>query len=367
MNDELTPDERAAMRARIVGGARDIAPAGAHRSAWIAGSVAAVLVVGIAGGVAATSTLSAPPVATTPTVTATATPPTTPVPQPTPERTAAPTPTAPALALGGTCAAALSDDEVSSIVGVPMTLSNGLPADDARTLGGLSCQWRAEGEGYQAVGVAVFPASIVPDELRDSLGVPPDCSIDGYSCRADERFGDAVVSVWGSADAEVTSVLAVVGPRAAAIPGEARGLPAGSWSVPGCEEVLRIAESARGRGDLAPHQGDYHPWGLAWEVMSANGAAGFCALDNRSSVGAAMVIDISFGPGSSVREQEIARRAGASADVPGADAAWYLAGFTSTFDLLVVQSGPNVLTIATGNLTEDEMTGLAAGFVEELR
>ena len=66
MNDELTPSERAALRARIVGGAHDITPVGAHRNAWIAGSVAAALVVAIAGGVAVTSTLSAPEIATTP-------------------------------------------------------------------------------------------------------------------------------------------------------------------------------------------------------------------------------------------------------------------------------------------------------------
>lgn len=66
MNDQLTPEERAVMRARLVGGARDIKPVGAHRGAVIAGSIAAALVIAIAGGVAATTTLSAPEIATTP-------------------------------------------------------------------------------------------------------------------------------------------------------------------------------------------------------------------------------------------------------------------------------------------------------------
>ncbi len=87
MNDELTPDERAALRARIVGGAHGIKPVGAHRNAWIAGSLAAVLVVAIAGGVAATTTLSAPEIATTPSPSLTATP------EPVPESTATSTPT----------------------------------------------------------------------------------------------------------------------------------------------------------------------------------------------------------------------------------------------------------------------------------
>lgn len=89
MNDELTPSERAALRSRILGGARDIKPAGAHRNAWIAGSVAAVLVVAITGGVVATSTLSAPQIATTPSPTATTAPV---VPTPTPSATPTPTP-----------------------------------------------------------------------------------------------------------------------------------------------------------------------------------------------------------------------------------------------------------------------------------
>ncbi|WP_022879677.1 hypothetical protein [Microbacterium sp. B19] len=91
MNDELTPSERAAMRSRILGGARDIKPVGAHRNAWIAGSVAAVLVAAIAGGVVATSTLSAPQIANTPSPTAT-TEPVVPTPTPTPTPSAMPTP-----------------------------------------------------------------------------------------------------------------------------------------------------------------------------------------------------------------------------------------------------------------------------------
>ncbi|WP_156459244.1 hypothetical protein [Microbacterium sp. Leaf151] len=91
MNDELTPSERSALRAQILGGARGIKPVGAHRNAVIAGSIAAVLVVAIAGGVAATSTLSAPEIAATPTPTETATSPPAPTSAPSPTPTATPT------------------------------------------------------------------------------------------------------------------------------------------------------------------------------------------------------------------------------------------------------------------------------------
>ncbi|WP_136587876.1 hypothetical protein [Microbacterium hydrothermale] len=365
MNDELTPEERAALRARIMGGARDIMPVGGHRAAWIAGSIAAVLVVGIAGGVAVTSTLGAPQVATSPSPTAaviepepTTTP--TPTPTPTPSATStAPTPDA----FGGDCANVLSDEEASAIVGVEMVLANGLAPDDPGVLGGISCQWRASGEGYEAVGVSVFPSDVVPETLRGSLGVPSNCSLDALGCRSDARFGDAVVSAWGSTDAQVAALLAEVGPRAEERPGVGSAVPPGAWAVPDCETVLRLAQDARGEGDLTPHRGDYFPFGLAWDVMSANGAAGYCALDNGSSVDSAAVIDILFGPGSEPDAAAIEKMSGVAVSVEGADAAWHFPEFTPAFELLLVQSGRNMLSIGTGNLTEAEMARIAEGLI----
>ncbi|MBT9606520.1 hypothetical protein [Microbacterium sp.] len=364
MSDELTPDERAALRARIVGGAGGITPAGAHRGAWIAGSIAAALVVAIAGGVFATSALTSPPVATTPSPSPTLSH--EPTREPTPTATPTSTPESPAVAFDGDCAKVLSDDDVSAIVGVPMTLSNGLSAEDAGVLGGVVCQWRAQGERYEAVGVQVFPTAVVPESLQGSLGVPPDCGVDGFNCRSTQRFGEAIVSAWGARDDQVTALLEAVGPRGAASPGRARTLPSDAWTVPDCDRVLQIAEAARGRGDLVPHQGDYYPSGLAWDVMSANGAAGYCALDNRSAINAATVVDIFFGPGSMPDLAEIARRSGTEVAVAGADAAWFFPEFTSTMDHLLVQSGPNVLMIGTASMNEEEMAQLAAGLIAAL-
>jgi len=371
MNDELTPEERAALRARIVGGARDITPAGAHRGAWVAGSIAAVLVVGIAGGVAVTSTLSAPPVASTPSPTGAETTAPTPITEPTP--TASPTSSASAtpgrvpltLALDGDCARVLSDAEVSEATGVPMTLSRFVTAYDAGVLGGVSCQWAASGDGYQTVGVDVFPQAVVPESVRSTLGVPSDCTVDGMSCRSVERFGDAVVEVRGTQDDIVSSLLAMVGERAAASPGRATTIPGGRWVVPDCERVREVADVARGRGDLVAHRGDALPWGLTWEVLSANGAAGFCALDNLSAVDTATVVDIALGPGSAPDLDEVQRSSGRSVGVPGADAAWFFSGYTSTSDVLLVQAGENVLTIATGNMTEQEMVEIAGAIVRD--
>lgn len=275
VNDELTPDERAAMRVPIVGGARDIAPVGAHRNAWIAGSIAAVLVVAIAGGVVTTSTLSAPPIANTPT-----------------------------------------------------------------------------------------PG---PETVGSQAGIMPDCTIDGFSCQYVDRFGDAAVMVWGSTNAQLAALTDAVGERASRSPGTARSLPAGAWTVPECADIRDAIDAARGRGDIVDHRGDYYPRGFDWEVLRERGAAAYCAVDNLSAPeGTTTVVDTMFGPGSSPDLDAISRHGGLSVEVSGADAAWYLPDFTSTASLLVVQSGPNTLTVGTQSMTEEEMRQVGAAVIAAL-
>ncbi|MBN9211864.1 MAG: hypothetical protein BGO45_01490 [Microbacterium sp. 71-36] len=366
MNEELTPDERAAMRARLVDGARNIAPAGAHRNAWIAGSIAAVLVVAIAGGVVATSTLSAPQIANTPSPTATVAP-VVPTPSPTPTPTPSPTTVVPAIAFGGDCGAVLDDDAVSAIVGVPMVLSNGVSDQDAGVLGGVRCQWRATGDGYQAVGVSVFPWEVVPADIGSQAGVVPDCALDGYSCQYLQRFGDAAVTVWGSTTAQLTALADAVGERAALSPGAGRPLPAAAWAVPECDVIRDAIDLARGRSDIVDHRGDYSPHGFDWDLLVEHGAAAYCAVDNLSAPeGKATVVDVMFGPGSSPDLDAISRYGGIRTDVAGADAAWYLPDFTSTASLLVVQSGPNTLSVGTESMTEEEMAQVGAAVIAAL-
>lgn len=364
MNDELTPDERAAMRARIASGARDIAPVGAHRNVWIAGSIAAVLVVAIAGGVVATSTLSAPQIATTPSPTVTESV----APSPTPTSTPVPAPTTltPSVAFDGDCAAVLTEEAVSSIVGVPMALSNGLSAQSAEVLGGVSCQWGATGDGYQAVGVAVFPWAVVPETVQAQVGVVPDCG-DGFSCDYAQRVDDAVVLVWASRAEELTALAAAVSERAALSLGTAPSLPAGAWGVPECSDIRDAVDRSRGGMDIVDHRGDYYPRGFSWQVMSERGAAAYCAVDNLSAPeGTATVVDFMFGPGASPDLDEISRRGGTRTPVEGSDAAWYFPDFTASAALVLVQSGPNVLTVGTQSMSREEMSQAAAAVLATL-
>ncbi|WZH37019.1 MAG: hypothetical protein PIR02_20085 [Microbacterium enclense] len=194
MNDELTPDERAAMRARIVGGARDISPAGAHRNAWIAGSVAAVLVVAIAGGVVATSTLSAPPIANTPTPTVTLPPIPEPTPTPTPTVGEQRTVTQPVSRFAFGCddvaprVAEFFDGEVPDVAStIPRSRGNAWTQGPLQysfaQAGALYCEFGDIGGTW--VTVAMIPDAQGAIEDRESV-VGPDCgaslpceSIDG--------------------------------------------------------------------------------------------------------------------------------------------------------------------------------------------
>jgi hypothetical protein len=115
------------------------------------------------------------------------------------------------------------------------------------------------------------------------------------------------------------------------------------------------------------HAGDYYPRGFAWEVLDRQGAAVFCPVDNRSAPeGTPSVVDFSFGPGSVPPVEEISQRGGVPVNVAGADAAWYLPDFTTSASLLVVQSGPNTLTVGTQNMTQDEMAQAAATIIAAL-
>ena len=146
-----------------------------------------------------------------------------------------------------------------------------------------------------------------------------------------------------------------------------RPLPAAAWAVPECDTIRDAIDGARGRGDIVDHRGDYYPRGFDWEVMSARGAAAYCAVDNLSAPeGKATVVDVMLGPGSTPDLDAISRYGGIRTDVAGADAAWYLPDFTSTASLLVVQSGPNTLSVATQSMTEEEMAQVGAAVIAAL-
>ena len=369
MNDDLTPEERAAMRARVVGGARDIKPVGAHRGAVIAGSIAAVLIIAVAGGVAATSTLGAPEIATTPSpAPSTSTP--TPSPTPTPEPVVTPTqavPTTPVLAFGGDCSAVLSESAVSSLVGVPMTLSPGLAVWDATWLGGVSCQWRAQDPSqWQALNVTVLPWSLVPEAVRSRIGVTPGC--EGGPCDYSQRFGDAWVDV-GTDDPDIAvRAAAEIGPRAAASPGIERPLSSGAWKLTDCQEQLADAVSgALGRDDLGPIGTDNVPQGQDWDVLTASGFAAWCSFapitydeTTPPSLRIGIAAEARFDP------SEVERFGGVPVQVDGAQHAWVIDEPSLKALRLVADAPGGLIDIDGRNVTEAQLRTVGAAVLAAL-
>jgi hypothetical protein len=369
MNDQLTPEERAMMRARLVGGARDIKPVGAHRGAVIAGSIAAALVIAIAGGVAATTTLSAPEIATTPSPAPTESTPT-PSPTSTPEPIVTPTqaaPTTPVLAFGGDCSAVLSESAVSALVGVPMESSPGLPVWDATFLGGVSCQWRAQDTSqWQALNVTVLPWSLVPEAVRARAGVTPSC--EGGPCDYSQRFGDAWVVV-NADDADIAvRAAAEIGPRAAASPGIERQLPSGAWKLTDCQEQLADAVSgALGRDDLGPIGTDNVPMGQEWDVLTASGFADWCSFapvtyDEVTPPG----LRIGIAAGARFDASEVEAFGGTPVEVDGAQQAWVIEEPSLTALRLVADAPGGLIDVTASNLTEEQVRTVAAAVLAAL-
>lgn len=370
MNDELTPEEHAALRARIVGGAHDITPVGAHRNAWIAGFVAAALVVAIAGGVAVTSTLSAPEIATTPSPSASVEPAPTPTPSPSPSPSPTPTstPAAPSVAFGGDCAAVLSEEEATELSGTPMRAMPFLAVWDARWLGGVDCGWRAvDAEQWQALNVTVLPWAIVPDEVRARSGIVPGCE-GGAICDYSRRFGDAWVAVAASDASSAVEVADAVGARAALSPGVSTPLAASAWRLTDCEEQLRPAvATGLGRDDLTPIGTDSVPHGQVWDVLTASGHAAWCSF----TVGANAEIDapslrVSLAAGARVQADEVVAFGGVPVTVSGADAAWWIPAQRGIGARVLAGAPGGIVEVEVGNLTQEGAATVTAGIIGAL-
>lgn len=352
MNDELTPSERAALRARIVGGAHDIKPVGAHRNAWIAGSVAAAMVVAIAGGAAVTSTLSAPEIATTPSPSATVT--AAPVPVPTP--TATPTPTQEPVVLprgsapfDGACDNAIDGADLDAAAGMKMGRVGPDWIDSAATVrGGIECLWYSS-EEYSAafVEVGVFPDGQQP--TNPALVQDPGCR-DNYGRLLCIRQGAAegmtawvrVSSVHGDvvsagADRVLDAVLSRVSRYPVGV--AATALPTW-WSAPDC---ARLAEVIDAESLSLPDV-------TVEKVDATSGRDGACRIDAPSEdIYASWSATMSVIGGGAVNVPSIIAAGGQRTDVAGAAEAYWVSWHDGIdgggSEVLAVSDGENLLLV----------------------
>ncbi|WP_295789314.1 hypothetical protein [uncultured Microbacterium sp.] len=396
MNDELTPSERADLRARIVGGAHDIKPVGAHRSAWVAGSLAAVLVVAIAGGVAVTSTLSAPPVATTPSPVATTTvspqPVSNPTLSPTPMTSSTPSsiPVAPTVAFGGECSSVLSTDEARAFIPDVELSTSGDEIDSTppssrkvfALLGGLSCWWTSDQDGF---GVTVVPRAALSSSLIGEWQSTLRCDA-GILCLAEQTVGDLWVGVqrWepgrgltdqqfsdspdiDRARAQAKDVLAVVVPRLENTSGVPQsGLP--TPPVSACSAFDETLTQWTGGAVETGYPSDNLPSGPTWDIVVEAGVGRYCGWSRYPTDPTArtLAVKIYLQPRLGGLEREEREAEGlVPVEIPGASAAWVREGPGSPGTIfLVADIGGTRMTVAGAGQEVSEWVDLAGRLAE---
>ncbi|MFS0733457.1 hypothetical protein ABC304_15850 [Microbacterium sp. 1P10UB] len=397
-DDQLTPAEHAAVRQRLLAGARRIEPVGRHRNAWIAGSVAVVLILALAGGAvglggllgtaqpqpATTATATASP---SPTPTATPTPSSSPTPSPTPTE---PPPPVPVVAFDGDCSRVLTDEEASQAAGVPVSLLGDIgplslypeSAASARLLGGMSCSWRSDDTGIGGfVSVTVLDARAVPADITDAYSTT-DCSSLSGVCETVRVVGDAwigatvprTVSNLGSPteeelqsiDDDLAFVIDAVSSRLPETSAVAVPRQAAWWQLSPCEAQRAAVDRAAGGSMEAQFPGDFVPEGLSWDAMVAAGVIQWCPWYLYTDSGGGPLFEIYAQPGVSSPDVDYLERNGLTpVEIQGADSAWI--GYSETYPdngMLVAVSGDNRLTVKFSVISEDVLRGMVAELLQ---
>lgn len=389
-DDRLTPGERDDLRGRLLAGSRRITPVGAHRRAIMASTLSVVLVAGLAvGAVTAANVLrageNAGP-ASTPTPTLAPTEPPMPAPSETPTSasTGAPlVPSGPIVALDGDCVRAMSTTEAAEILGVSGTvevrpeLRGVAPSlrDSAALLGGLSCGWYADREGYDYLGVEMLPREVVPAEVLDAAQAF-DCSL-GSSCVRTEMLGDVWVqfeasrlrspeqpvddeergileqrleSVFERVSSQV--LLAVNAPLSEA-----------AWHIPPCADLAATVTSVGGiAGARMGFPGHSPSAGAWWDSLVYNRVVDWCSwYSEREQTSIEIVIQPDLG---TPPTEQLAEVGASPIDVAGADAGFIVANpRTQTNSRVIAVSGVNRLTVSGQSGASPEVLASVASAV----
>lgn len=370
-DDGLSSGEHAELRDLVLAGTHRIRPAGSHRNQLLAGALALVLIGGVAGGaIAAALTVGVDTATMTPTPSPTQSAAPTPTPTPTPSGTPTATPDVSApVTVGGDCALLLSTAEVSEILGVAAEARHPLFVDDPSLIGGVTCSWSAVGETYPYLYVAAYPIDVVPADIQVKAGVMPAC--DGFDeCAYSARYGEAWLVAYGGDTEQAVRAVGLAGPRAESEPGIPTALPAGVWPLPACEELRAVMASHLSRDDLGPYEGDAHPSGIAFDLLTANGLTSWCgshgtppAVNPRNAL---ELIEIDLGPGSRGAPADAVATAGlVPVDVPGATTAW-IGPLDSDTTVIVAATDRNAIRVSARFLDPDTLAALTGALIAHL-
>lgn len=378
---QLTQAEHDAMRRRVLAGAKRIHPVGRHRNAVIAGAVAVVLVLGLAGGALGLGRLLGagepiPAVTPTPSVSMT------PTPTPTPTATAQ----TPRVAFNGDCTKVLTDQEASAALGASVSLqhsSAGTLFDSERPvtalMGGVGCNWE-NSDSHRFVSAYVLDARVLPaaEKLRYDQVV---CSgLDGSICETGRLVGDtwlgARIDLLGGDPSDVqrrqvatrlSALLDILQSRVYA--GIAVAVPraASWWSLPSCEALTSTVADASARDIVSGPLTDNVPDGMMFDIAEAADYSRWCPWRTNSDE-VWERIELTMEPGVGGPPDEAVDASGAQPfEVPGADRAWIDADTRSPDDKTVVAiAGPNRLIVQMHAPDDGTIRSVAAAVLAKL-
>lgn len=248
-------------------------------------------------------------------------------------------PVEPEMAFAGDCSQVLTDEDLNAIAPATWTLTdlNG-PTPASALAGALSCRW--DGAGGGVVSVDILPVSLVSDEALATPDIVTCPDNEGPDlCMAELAVGDSWLIAGAGTEDALSAVVGRVGARLIGQHPVAAPLPAGSWALPDCSAIVDAAREG-GMPDAEPGvQNDSNPYGPLWDVLTADGRAGWCGAHQPQVDG----IAVTFYPGGADRGRE---PTGEDFEVDGADRGWITvddAGLATG----IVDAGVNRLSFAS--------------------
>ena len=365
-DDELTPRELDDMRDRLRSASHRIRPAGSHRTAFIATSIAVVLVAALAVSVLTLTSLlgnvrPAPVASPTPSST------------PTPIHTSPPTSTPPTVVADGDCDAMLSESDLAAIVGDVIPRWYDLEIGDPAPVGGLSCGW---GRDWREITLVAVPLAAVPTHLRAPNAAEP-CEPQ-TDCTAHTIAGNVWIAVDGPEPDEQRRILDVVNERLA--PGVPVVPPPPApqrWTMPTCGNIRAVIADTFGVPEAGEYIGDNHPRGAIWDVETANGLVSWCygQIGERTDTWGNLVaeaVEVWTSPGATpLSDEELARAGGTIIDLPGAQIAAFVPGGRQTSGALTASriyasTGSNTVIVDSWLDDLDQARDQASALAERL-
>lgn len=240
-----------------------------------------------------------------------------------------------------------------------MTPDEPAVAEDPAVAGGVWCIWRGGDDEF--LGIGAFPVAVVPEEY--STESADDCD-PGWICDTWQIQGDIWVNVNARDAASASSIFTLVAPTLAERAAPLATPVAGQWTVPTCDELKSVMQTALGRTDFGDFSGDNLPSGPTWQVLTATGAALWCGWHGEGEGQYADQVEIYLGPGSADAATEALAGGWDAIAVDGATHAAHLSAEAPLSSRIIATAGDNSLEVTTRFADSAQQVALAAAVID---